>query len=207
MVADRGIAHQGYVSAKARHATRDPVAVSRMTHSATEAVVRITSDKADGPTAGTHTFDGPEAPGDLLARVSRLGEVYVRYCGADKAAERFLRPRSVALLGRRRQDARALTSLPAPLTTPGARASRGPHPQGGEWDAARRHPETRQVLRAGLTSDPAGEFGRLRGRGRIRSRLGLRRESLMSVHSSGSNGSCDRNRVICSPTRLRGACG
>ncbi len=62
----------------ARYAARAPVALSRMAYDAGEAVVRIVSDKVDGPTAGTHTFDALEFLANLLAHIPRHGQVYVR---------------------------------------------------------------------------------------------------------------------------------
>jgi hypothetical protein len=72
----------------ARYAVRAPVALSRMTYDAKEAVVRIVSDKVDGPTAGTHTFDPLEFLALFLAHVPRHGEVYVRYYGAYSVRRR-----------------------------------------------------------------------------------------------------------------------
>ncbi len=72
----------------ARYAARAPVALSRMTYDAKDAVVRIVSDKVDGPTAGTHTFEPLEFLANLLAHVPRRGEVYVRYYGAYSVRRR-----------------------------------------------------------------------------------------------------------------------
>jgi hypothetical protein len=47
-----------------------------------DGVVTIVSDKSDGPTAGTHTFEPLEFLARLLAHVPRKSEIYVRYYGA-----------------------------------------------------------------------------------------------------------------------------
>ena len=72
----------------ARYAARCPVALSRMTYDAEKAVVTIVSDKSDGPTAGTHTFEPLEFLARLLAHVPRKSEIYVRYCGAYSVRRR-----------------------------------------------------------------------------------------------------------------------
>jgi len=41
----------------ARYAARAPVALSRITYYPEEGAVRIASDKTEGPTAGTHSFE------------------------------------------------------------------------------------------------------------------------------------------------------
>ncbi|MCP3903419.1 MAG: hypothetical protein GY715_07260, partial [Planctomycetes bacterium] len=72
----------------ARYAARGPVALGRMTYDADGGMVQIVSDKADGPTAGTRTFEALEFLALLLAHVPRKGEVYVRYCGAYSVRRR-----------------------------------------------------------------------------------------------------------------------
>jgi hypothetical protein len=72
----------------ARYAARAPVALSRMTYDAQEGVVRIVSDKTDGPTAGTHSFEALEFLAQLLAHVPRKSEIYVRYYGAYSVRRR-----------------------------------------------------------------------------------------------------------------------
>jgi len=72
----------------ARYAARSPVALSRMTYDAQEGVVRIVSDKTDGPTAGTHSFEALEFLAQLLAHVPRKSEIYVRYYGAYSVRRR-----------------------------------------------------------------------------------------------------------------------
>lgn len=84
----------------ARYAVRAPVALSRMTYDAKEAVVRIVSDKLDGPTAGTHTFDALEFLANLLVHVPRHGEVCVRYYGAYSVRRRSAWRKSGVRAGR-----------------------------------------------------------------------------------------------------------
>jgi hypothetical protein len=72
----------------ARYAARAPVALCRMTYDAEEGIVRIVSDKSDGPTAGTHTFEPLEFLARLLAHVPRKSEIYVRYYGAYSVRRR-----------------------------------------------------------------------------------------------------------------------
>jgi len=72
----------------ARYAARAPVALSRMTYDAEEGVVRIVSDKTEGPTAGTHVFEPLEFLALLLAHLPRKNEIYVRYYGAYSARRR-----------------------------------------------------------------------------------------------------------------------
>jgi hypothetical protein len=59
-----------------------------MTYEAEEGVVRIVSDKVDGPTAGTHTFEPLEFLAKLLAHLPRKNEIYVRYYGAYSVRRR-----------------------------------------------------------------------------------------------------------------------
>jgi hypothetical protein len=72
----------------ARYAARAPVALSRITYDAEERIVRIVSDKSDGPTAGTHTFEPLEFLARLLAHVPCKSEIYVRYYGAYSVRRR-----------------------------------------------------------------------------------------------------------------------
>jgi len=59
-----------------------------MTYDRDQGVVRIRSDKADGPTAGTHTFDALDFLARLLAHVPRKSEIYIRYYGAYSVRRR-----------------------------------------------------------------------------------------------------------------------
>ena len=52
----------------ARYAARAPVALARMTYLPEEGRVHVRSDKEDGPTAGTHSFE----PLEFLARLLAL---------------------------------------------------------------------------------------------------------------------------------------
>ena len=72
----------------ARYAARAPVALARLTYDRDQGVVRIRSDKADGPTAGTHTFDALDFLARLLAHVPRKSEIYIRYYGAYSVRRR-----------------------------------------------------------------------------------------------------------------------
>jgi hypothetical protein len=59
-----------------------------MTYDAEGGVVTIASDKTEGPTAGTHTFEPLEFLARLLAHVPRKSEIYVRYYGAYSVRRR-----------------------------------------------------------------------------------------------------------------------
>jgi hypothetical protein len=72
----------------ARYAARCPVALSRMSYDAEDGVVTIVSDKTEGPTAGTHSFEPLEFLARLLAHVPRKSEIYVRYYGAYSVRRR-----------------------------------------------------------------------------------------------------------------------
>ena len=66
----------------ARYAARAPLALARITYDATKQQVVVASDKAEGPTAGTHAFDPLDFLAELLTHIPRRGEHLVRYYGA-----------------------------------------------------------------------------------------------------------------------------
>jgi hypothetical protein len=71
-----------------------------MTYDAREGVVTITSDKAEGPTAGVHRFDALEFLAKLLAHIPRKREVLVRYYGAYSVRRRAAwRERGILRMG------------------------------------------------------------------------------------------------------------
>jgi hypothetical protein len=71
-----------------------------MTYDAREGVVTITSDKAEGPTAGVHRFDALEFLARLLAHIPRKREVLVRYYGAYSVRRRAAwRERGILRMG------------------------------------------------------------------------------------------------------------
>jgi hypothetical protein len=59
-----------------------------MIYDAEEGAVRIVSDKTEGPTAGTHSFEPLEFLARILAHVPRKSEIYVRYYGAYSVRRR-----------------------------------------------------------------------------------------------------------------------
>jgi len=59
-----------------------------MTYDARNSRVTIVSDKAQGPTAGTHSFDALEFLARILAHVPRKSEILVRYYGAYSVRRR-----------------------------------------------------------------------------------------------------------------------
>ncbi len=63
----------------ARYSARAPVALQLLEYQPFTKEVRLTSDKPDGPTAGTHTFGALESLALLLAHVRDHHEVLVRY--------------------------------------------------------------------------------------------------------------------------------
>lgn len=72
----------------ARYAARAPVSLQRMHYDAKKQRVRIVSDKAEGPTAGTHDFDALEFLARLLTHVPDKSSIYVRYYGAYSVRRR-----------------------------------------------------------------------------------------------------------------------
>jgi hypothetical protein len=71
-----------------RYSARAPLALSRITYLPEEGRVCLRSDKADGPTAGTHSFEPLEFLARLLAHLPRKGDVYIRYYGAYSVRRR-----------------------------------------------------------------------------------------------------------------------
>ena len=55
---------------------------------ADDGLVHLTSDRPDGPTAGTHRFEPLEFLARLLSHVPRKNEIYVRYYGAYSVRRR-----------------------------------------------------------------------------------------------------------------------
>ena len=72
----------------ARYAARAPVALERLQYLPAKHVVRLRSDKRDGPTAGTHDFPALEFLARLLAHVPDANEVLVRHYGAYSVRRR-----------------------------------------------------------------------------------------------------------------------
>ena len=72
----------------ARYAARAPVARDRLHYEARNRLVRLVSDKRDGPTAGTHAFPALEFLARLLAHVPDSHEVLVRHYGAYSVRRR-----------------------------------------------------------------------------------------------------------------------
>ena len=72
----------------ARYAARAPVALQRLQYLPSRKEVRLTSDKPDGPTAGTHTFSPLEFLALLLTHVPDYHEILVRYYGAYSVRRR-----------------------------------------------------------------------------------------------------------------------
>ena len=66
----------------ARYCARAPLALARITYDPDRRQVLVASDKADGPTAGTHAFDPLDFLAQLLTHIPRKGEHLVRYYGA-----------------------------------------------------------------------------------------------------------------------------
>ncbi len=72
----------------ARYCARCPVSLERLEYDADAGTVTYTSDKADGPTAGRHTFEATEFIARLVAHIPDKGQVLQRagtgacpYCG------------------------------------------------------------------------------------------------------------------------------
>jgi Putative transposase len=63
-------------------------ALSRITYDADTDLVTLASDKAEGPTAGTHRLHALEFLARLLSHVPRRREIYVRYYGAYSVRRR-----------------------------------------------------------------------------------------------------------------------
>jgi hypothetical protein len=65
----------------ARYCARCPVSLERLEYERESGTVTYTSDKADGPTAGRHTFDALEFIARLVAHIPDKGQVMQRYYG------------------------------------------------------------------------------------------------------------------------------
>jgi len=72
----------------ARYSARGPVSLQRLHYDARKRQVRLVSDKAEGPTAGTHTFEALEYLARLLTHVPDKNEVCLRYYGAYSVRRR-----------------------------------------------------------------------------------------------------------------------
>lgn len=99
----------------ARYCARCPVSLERLEYDAETGTVTYTSDKADGPTAGRHTFEVTDFIARLVAHIPDKGQVLQRYYGyyANRAR------------GERRKAARAPEAEPAAAEIDAA-TSRGP---------------------------------------------------------------------------------
>jgi len=115
----------------ARYAARAPVALSRITYDADTDLVTLASDKAEGPTAGTHRLHALEFLARLLAHVPRRGEIYVRYYGAYSVRRRAAWRRSGV---RPSDEVDALRPLEGEVTPEAVRARRV-DPRAGPWGA------------------------------------------------------------------------
>jgi len=65
----------------ARYCARCPVSLERLEYDAETGTVTYTSDKADGPTAGRHTFEAADFIALLVAQIPSKGQVMQRYYG------------------------------------------------------------------------------------------------------------------------------
>jgi len=65
----------------ARYCARCPVSLERLEYDRASGTVSYTSDKADGPTAGRHTFEAVEFIARLVAHIPDKGQVMQRYYG------------------------------------------------------------------------------------------------------------------------------
>jgi hypothetical protein len=65
----------------ARYCARCPVSLERLEYDAEAGTVTYTSDKAEGPTAGRHSFDAAEFIALLVAQIPDKGQVLQRYYG------------------------------------------------------------------------------------------------------------------------------
>jgi hypothetical protein len=72
----------------ARYSARAPIALARITYDADQQQVLVTSDKSDGPTAGTHAFDPLDFLAQLTTHIPRKGTHMVRYYGAYSSRRR-----------------------------------------------------------------------------------------------------------------------
>jgi hypothetical protein len=102
----------------ARYCARCPVSLERLDYDRESGTVSYTSDKADGPTAGRHTFEAVEFIGRLVAHIPDKGQVMQRYYGYYANRTRGAR--------RKAEEAAARPSVD------GGRASEDPElPEGG----------------------------------------------------------------------------
>ena len=65
----------------ARYCARCPVSLERLEYDAETGAVTYTSDKADGPTAGRHTFEVTDFIARLVAHIPDKGQVLQRHYG------------------------------------------------------------------------------------------------------------------------------
>jgi hypothetical protein len=65
----------------ARYCAGCPVSLERLEYDRESATVTYTSDKADGPTAGRHTFEATAFIARLVSRIPDKGQVIQRYYG------------------------------------------------------------------------------------------------------------------------------
>jgi hypothetical protein len=65
----------------ARYCARCPVSLERLEYDRESGTVTYASDKADGPTAGSHTFEAVEFIARLVAHIPDHGQVMQRYYG------------------------------------------------------------------------------------------------------------------------------
>jgi hypothetical protein len=65
----------------ARYCARCPVSLERLEYDAETGTVTYTSDKAEGPTAGRHSFEAAEFIALLVAHIPDKGQVKQRYYG------------------------------------------------------------------------------------------------------------------------------
>ena len=110
----------------ARYAARAPIALERLQYDPRKQQVILVSDKTEGPTAGTHTFDALEFLARLLTHVPNKNEICVRYYGAYSVRRRH-RWRKQGVLRDRQQPGDANETPPrddAIPTWPALRALR-----------------------------------------------------------------------------------
>lgn len=65
----------------ARYCARCPVSLERLAYDAEAGTVTLASDKAEGPTAGRHSFEAAEFIALLVAQIPDKGQVLQRYYG------------------------------------------------------------------------------------------------------------------------------
>jgi hypothetical protein len=65
----------------ARYCARCPVSLERLAYDAEAGTVTLTSDKAEGPTAGRHSFEATEFIALLVAQIPDKGQVLQRFYG------------------------------------------------------------------------------------------------------------------------------